>query len=122
MKKYISTIFFLAFSVCAFSQSVQNIPGWVQMMHQQNVDIGALHDAYEKYYSENPFEKNSWTQEYKRLMMLHSRDNNGSTLGLPPDENKFSEQQYLERCRSMKSLRTPTSVWECIGQIGRAHV
>lgn len=114
MKKYTLFIFLLLFSATTFSQS---IPEWVRLMHQPGTDIGLIRDAYEKYYSENPFEKNSWTQEYKRLAMQHSRDNNGSMFNLPADENKFSEKKYLQNTEELRSSRDSNSAWECIGPV-----
>jgi PKD repeat protein len=112
MKKYLFILFSFSIATTAFSQDVsQGIPEWVQLMHQPNADIGQIHDAYEKYYAVHPFEKNTWTQEYKRLAMLHSRDNNGSMFGLPPDEEKFSEKKYLQSISGQRSA----SSWECIG-------
>ena len=114
MKKSTLLFLLLLFSVISYSQT---IPEWVRLMQEPTTDIGVIRDAYEKYYSENAFEKNSWTQEYKRLMMQHSRDNNGSMFNLPVDENKFSEKKYLERTSELQSNRDPNSAWECIGPV-----
>ncbi|MBK5285845.1 MAG: hypothetical protein JJE25_10635, partial [Bacteroidia bacterium] len=120
--KYFLVLVFFSVSICAFSQTPstinpaeKNLPAWVQLMHQENVDPVLLRDAYDKYYAENPFEKNTYTQEYKRIMMKHSRDNNGSMFDLRLDEDKFSEKKYLEKTSELRDSRTPTSAWECIG-------
>src|SRR5689334_7633415 len=79
MKTYLFALF-CSFCVIA-TRAQQAVPEWVLLMHQPNADIGLVHDAYEKYYAEHPFEKNTWTQEYKRLMHMHTQDNNGSMFG-----------------------------------------
>jgi len=79
-------------------------------MHQ-GADIAIVHDAYEKYYATHPLEKNTWTQEYKRLVNMHTRDNNGSIFGLPLDDEKFSEKSYLQNT----SAASRSTTWECIG-------
>lgn len=113
MKKYFFTLFCSFIAVAAFGQNAgKDVPEWVRLMHQPNTDIGLIHDAYEKYYATHPFEKNSWTQEYKRLVMLHTRDNNGSMFGLPLDEEKFSEKKYLQNISAQRSTS-----WQCIGPI-----
>ena len=111
MKKYLFIIFCTFCALSVLGQAVQEVPEWVKLMHR-NADIGLIHDAYEKYYAQHPFEKNTWTQEYKRLAMMHSRDNSGSMLGLPADEEKFSEKQYLQNISGQRS-----NSWECIGPI-----
>ena len=114
MKKLLFTL--LSFSIIggtALSQGIsQDVPVWVQLMHDPNIDIGIVRNAYEKYYAEHPFEKNTWTQEYKRLVMKHTRDNNGVMFGLPADEEKFSEQKYLQNISGQRS-----SSWQCIGPV-----
>jgi PKD repeat protein len=87
-------------------------PEWVQLM-EQNADIALIHDAYEKYYATHPFEKNTWTQEYKRLVHMHTHDNNGSMFGLLLDDEKFSEKEYLQNTSSANR----SASWECIGPV-----
>lgn len=91
-------------------------PDWVQLMEIPNPDLGQLREAYEAYYRENPFQKNSYTQAYKRLMWAHARDNNGFLLGLSPDPVKYHEADYILRSDFLRTAESsPTSAWYCIG-------
>jgi hypothetical protein len=113
MKTYFFTFFFFFFVITAFTQDAnRQVPEWIRLMHE-GADIGLIHDAYDKYYAEHPFEKNSWTQEYKRLVHKHTHDNNGSLFGLPPDEEKFSEKNYLQNISNAER----STQWQCIGPV-----
>lgn len=112
----------LAFaSVNAFAQ--QPLPHWAELMYS-GADIGDVATAYEEYYRDHPFEKNTHTQAYKRLQWMHSRDNNGALFGQPVDEAKFSQQEFLMRSGvstappyqgGMKGGVRGPSNWTCIG-------
>jgi photosystem II stability/assembly factor-like uncharacterized protein len=43
-------------------------PAWMRMMHAENPDVFAIQKAWRDYHAERPFEKNTYTQYYKRWM------------------------------------------------------
>lgn len=43
-------------------------PDWMHLMTQENPNVNQIKDAYESYYKINTFEKNTYTQYYKRFM------------------------------------------------------
>ena len=109
-------IILLLISSCAFytfAQMKSTEPEWIALMHTPGVDIGDVKTAYDAYYQSHPFEKNAYTQEFKRMLMKHTRDNNGSLLGQPVDESKFKQKEYLQRTAQAASSAVPD--WSCIG-------
>ncbi len=90
-----------------------NEPEWVQLMLQPNADPGIVSEKFKAYFKTHPFEKNYFTQFYKHWMMLHARDNNGSLFGLPLDDSKFNQADYLAHCLYLQNQRAAN--WECIG-------
>lgn len=92
-----------------------SLPEWVQLMNQPNADPGAVQTAYDLYYQTHPFVKNTYTQYYKHWAMKISRDNNGSSFGLPEDDAKFNQQNYLQASIDLQNNRNASSQWNCIG-------
>lgn len=43
-------------------------PAWMRMMQAENPDVFAIQKAWRDYHAERPFEKNTYTQYYKRWM------------------------------------------------------
>jgi photosystem II stability/assembly factor-like uncharacterized protein len=46
----------------------EDAPKWMKMFEQKDLNVSELKKAYEDYYRIHPFEKNSYTQYYKRYM------------------------------------------------------
>ncbi|TSA51555.1 MAG: hypothetical protein D4R43_00600, partial [Sphingobacteriales bacterium] len=90
-----------------------NEPEWIQLMFQVNADPGIVSEKFKSYFKTHPFEKNYYTQFYKHWMMLHSRDNNGSLFGLPLNDAKFNETNYLANCKN--NSQEKSSNWQCVG-------
>lgn len=101
----------------AFAQS-NDVPNWVQLMHTQPLDLGAVSEAYNAYYRSHPFKKNTETQEYKRLLHAVRLDYDGTALGSPRTAATQQElDQYLLRCQSNALAKSASSAWSCIGPI-----
>ncbi len=124
MKAYWNLCFFLflVFSVSAqklekkYDVNNPNLPEWVQLMYQDQPDIGAIEAAYNAYYKEYPFKKNEHTQYFKRLKRVLKRDINGNySAGTSWQESQRLNKEYLDRIEAQKALRGPTSPWTCIG-------
>lgn len=77
-----------------YNANAKNLPKWVQMMYQENPDIGEVTKAYREYYNINELKKNSHTQFYKRWIRSLSRTT---------DQSKN------------KSTAKNTNQWTCIG-------
>lgn len=93
-----------------------SIPTWVQIMHTQPLDLGALTAAYNSYYRTHPFKKNAETQEYKRLLHAVRLDYDGTALGSPRSAATQQElDQYLLRCQQSAQAKSSNSAWTCIG-------
>src|SRR6185295_7033769 len=95
-------------------ENFSNRPEWAQLMYS-GADIGNVKEAYDAYYKTHEFVKNDDTQYFKRLMMTHQRDNNGSMFGLSVDEQKFSQQKFLENSQRVRNTRGSNGLWSCIG-------
>ncbi len=129
MKKILSAFLIFQLSVLAFNSSAQvpypvtklpaDAPQWEIEMFKPGVTPDAVADLYEQYYATHDFVKNFYTQYYKHWMMKHARDNDGALFNLPLDENKFSEQKYLQNTHQHNLEKA--SVWQCIGPIDFDH-
>ncbi|HAP01987.1 MAG TPA: hypothetical protein DCQ93_08700, partial [Bacteroidetes bacterium] len=129
MQKIIFTIAIFYFSFFNYQLKAQvpysntqlpdDAPQWEVEMFKPNADAGKVADLYESYYSTHDFVKNFYTQYYKHWMMTLARDNNGALLNLPPDENKFSEQKYLQNSSEVSLEKA--AVWQCIGPFDFDH-
>ena len=49
-------------------QVAPDAPAWMHMMSEAQPDVFAIQKAYAAYYESHPFEKNAYTQYYKRWM------------------------------------------------------
>ncbi|MBL4624382.1 MAG: hypothetical protein JKY42_04490 [Flavobacteriales bacterium] len=71
---------------------------------------------YNSYYSENEFVKNKYTQFYKRWIRSVKRQNWDAPQ--TPSENQYqqlNDQEYLSRSLALRTQKSPTSPWQCIG-------
>ena len=87
-------------------------------MYSDNADPGVVSKAYQNYYYNNKFIKNSDTQYYKRWLRSFSRDDarfkNSSERNAELD---VLEQAYIQKSLTIKNLESPTSQWQTIGPI-----
>ena len=77
-----------------YDKNAENLPEWIRLMNVDIPDVGLVKDAYDKYYRINNFEKNKYTQYYKRWLRNISRYSNAK-----PNNKKTKS----------------THQWECIG-------
>ena len=93
-------------------------PQWVKLMYSDKADPGVVSKAYQNYYYNNKFIKNSDTQYYKRWLRSFSRDDarfkNSSERNAELD---VLEQAYIQKSLTIKNLESPTSQWQTIGPI-----
>lgn len=102
-----------------FTTSAQrgDLPEWVRLMHQDNADPGAVETAYKNYYATHRFEKNTYTQDYKRWRRALGR------AFVPKDPAQRAEYearlpQYLERTRGTGDR---SASWTCLGPFDWDH-
>jgi photosystem II stability/assembly factor-like uncharacterized protein len=99
-----------------YSKNHPNLPDWVQLMYATNVDVIAVQQAFDEHYTIHPFEKNQYTQYYKRWLRNASRSPNWS--GMTDTEKRDYQQNkatYLEKSKQLRQQRSPSSVWQGIG-------
>lgn len=84
-------------------------------MYSENPNYFELRDAFDEYYKVHPFEKNSYTQYFKRLMKENWAfvDENGFVQR--PVYNPVEEAQYLEKKRQNEQMKSSNSQWNEIG-------
>lgn len=109
MRKLLLSLHFIFIISLGFSQPtnrtrIQNAPEWVQYMYGESINLITLNELYESYYRTHKFEKNQFTQDYKRLMKDHwiEKDTNGQLQ--PTVDYPISAQQ-----------KAPTSLWQEVG-------
>ena len=88
------TLLLLFFSNLLFGQLEQkydlnskNLPYWVTLMYDEKSDVGNVIQEYEKFYRENEFKKNKYTQYYKRWLRDLSRTSNPNLENIINNEN-----------------------------------
>lgn len=87
MKKILSSLFLLVFSLTAFSQNmfrpserdISVAPQWAQLMYAENPNVFEVDRAFREYYRQHDFEKSYHTQYYKRWR--RTIDDHINTLG-----------------------------------------
>jgi PKD repeat protein/photosystem II stability/assembly factor-like uncharacterized protein len=120
---------FLAYLPFSFSQNPEtpyaqvedlSLPTWVQLMYQEDADLGTVVEAYRTYYATHPFVKNQHTQYYKRWVRQAARNLDGLATTQDPAlryELLQNRQQFLEKSQLLSAQRGPDSEWACIGPI-----
>ena len=109
MKKILLVLFLSSIGIDSFAQqeekyniSGDDLPEWVSLMYQENPDVGEVVEAYEDYYKEHRFEKNTYTQYYKRWIRRIGREGIGK------------KKQATIQNKAPK-MSVPGAEWNCIG-------
>ncbi len=75
MHKFITTLFIAFFATAIFAQQrptppyfEADAPAWAKLLLEDNPNVRDIQAAYREYYDERPFQKNKYTQFYKRWM------------------------------------------------------
>lgn len=82
----------------------EDAPSYMKLFQEKSVNVIALDKAYKEYYKSHPFEKNRYTQYFKRYMRWARPFLQADGSIVQP-----SVQEYIERERQLKSLRNNTS-------------
>ena len=77
-----------------YDQNSTHLPFWVKLMYEKKTNEGLVISEYNKFYKKNKFEKNKFTQYYKRWLRNISRSSNAKPTTIT---SKSSNQ------------------WQCIG-------
>ena len=92
-----------------YESVISDYPEWVRLMYQEDADPGEVVRAYDTYYSDNDFVKNTHTQYYKRWLRSIARD-------LPTNGRTQSDRRYLERTQAASAkLRSEDDQWVSLG-------
>jgi len=59
-----------------YDQNSTHLPFWVKLMYEKKTNEGLVISEYNKFYKKNKFEKNKFTQYYKRWLRNISRSSN----------------------------------------------
>jgi photosystem II stability/assembly factor-like uncharacterized protein len=106
MQKYLLPILFLLIIQITSLQAQQkptpigitpDAPEWMQLMLLDNPNVAQIQAKYNEYYDNRPFEKNSYTQYYKRWMhWARAYTQADGSIYIPtPEENQVTENQAL---------------------------
>ncbi|MEN9414388.1 MAG: hypothetical protein RLZ62_692, partial [Bacteroidota bacterium] len=92
-------------------------PEWMQMILSDAPNVWEIQQSYREYYEEYPFEKNSYTQYYKRWMQwARSRTQGDGTIHEPTVEemNVAEKQRVLLRAQEAQQ-RSSAAGWSFVG-------
>jgi len=101
-----------------YNTSDPNLPTWVKLMYSDTPNLKKIENAYNEYYKSHPFEKNTFTQYYKRWKRdkWQYADKVGNVVIPTRKEQEEKLNQYLSRVKKHKSSsRNNTSTWEELG-------
>ncbi|MBK6889713.1 MAG: hypothetical protein IT272_06300 [Chitinophagales bacterium] len=90
-----------------------NLPNWVKLLYSPNPNAYAVEEAYKAYYKVNPFEKNKYTQYYKRWRRWARPYLQPDGTVRPPSLEQ--EQAIVNKISNLKAMAGPTSTWSCLG-------
>jgi photosystem II stability/assembly factor-like uncharacterized protein len=108
---YVQRVLFLSISLF-FSITVSGQkPAWVELMYSDNATVKNVTEAYENYYIKNQFEKNGYTQDYKRFLRNKSREAFATSSAA---DLKRAQDFYLSRRKQSQSKRNGAS-WKPLG-------
>lgn len=79
-------------------------PQWVQMMVSEHPNVHAVEAAYQAYYKENTFQKNSYTQYFKRWMRwARPYTQADGSLYFPTPTEVETQQARIQKIRLAKN-------------------
>jgi photosystem II stability/assembly factor-like uncharacterized protein len=92
-------------------------PAWVQMLQAEQPNVFDVQAAYHQYYREHPFEKNSYTQYYKRWMRwARTRTQPDGSLAEPSVAQQAAREHQLRQLRQAAVERSGSSAnWNFVG-------
>ncbi len=106
------------FNEMKYNVNDPNLPHWVKLMYSDSPNLKIIEKAYNEYYSKQPFEKNTYTQYYKRWIRdkWEWADNEGNLTIPTLKERQNSLGKYLSRNeRHNIAQKSLTSQWEELG-------
>jgi len=94
-----------------------DLPNWVQMMYSDNPNVWQVEQAFITYYQSQPFEKNTYTQYYKRWMQRVKAHTNKEGYVQYPSPEQIVNMEAKARQFNDKTMLTKTTgaSWEFIG-------
>lgn len=95
-------------------------PAWMRMMLDEYPNVFAIQQEYERYYEEHPFEKNRYTQYFKRWMhWAHAYTLPDGTIHEPDVAEQEAMEQTLRATRARAQEKTagksPGGSWTFLG-------
>ncbi len=94
----------------------QDLPKWCQMMYSDTISPQLVSQAFDRYYTQNVFQKNKHTQYFKRWMRGFARQPSWSAMSRTAKQKYINDQrQYAEKNKRLEQTRSPQSVWQGIG-------
>lgn len=97
-----------------------NMPYWVKLMYSDNPDPEKVTEEFEKYYESHPFEKNEYTQYYKRWIREIRRNPYSTAPGKKLSSYDLQQaRNYLARSDQARNLRALSGVaaWTGVGPV-----
>ncbi len=96
-------------------------PFWVQLLYSDHPNPDEVIRAYENYFKDHPFVKNSDTQYYKRWLRRFGRVLIAEDATTEERKRLKREQNRFLRRKKAIEQRSPGSQWESIGPIDWDH-
>ena len=101
-----------------YNANSNDLPEWVNLLYSKTPNLKDIERAYDEYYVTHPFEKNEYTQYYKRWKRdkWQYADREGNVVMPTRKEEEASLKKYINKVQSHKSdVRAQVSQWEELG-------
>src|SRR5665213_57270 len=118
MKKVILIVAFVFSIANSYSQKTSSVylpaksadmPSWMNLFYNGVSNAIQLEEAYDAYYQTHPFEKNTYTQYYKRWMMENER--------YIQDDGTVFKPQINQSSNNHSHAKNSNSQWSLIGPV-----
>lgn len=99
-----------------YSPQDEQLADWVQLMYSDKADVLEVIQAYENYYKTHPFQKNQYTQYFKRWVRQFARSTAWKYMS-PKQQNNYRthQQNYVQKSLNLQQNRASNSNWQGIG-------
>jgi photosystem II stability/assembly factor-like uncharacterized protein len=126
MHRFSVLLFFCLYTFCLFSQEAPapifvgpDAPDWMLMMQSETPNVRDITDAYTAFYQAHTFEKNSYTNYYKRWMhWARSFTQPDGSLHLPSQEEMAAHEALVKTLRAPTAAKGPENAlgsWTFVG-------
>ncbi|MCP4441247.1 MAG: T9SS type A sorting domain-containing protein [Aureispira sp.] len=99
-----------------YNQQNDQLPTWIQLMYSDTADVLEVIKAYEEYYETHSFQKNQYTQYFKRWVRQFGRSTAWTYMS-PKQRHNYRQHKeaYIQKSLQLQQNRASNSSWQGLG-------